>query len=73
MQALCDWTGINAHCTVKLAGPLTAPDPALIVTAPGATPVASPWLPPLLLTVAMLVFDELHVAVVVRSSVEPSP
>ena len=40
------------------------------VTVPGLTPVASPWLPLVLLTVATVLSDVDHVTWLVRSSVE---
>ena len=52
----------TAAVTVNVADPLIAPDVALIVAVPCATPVASPPL----LTVATEVADELHVAVLVK-------
>jgi hypothetical protein len=45
---------------------------AVISVLPMATPVANPWVPTVLLIVATAVFDEFHVAALVRSGVEPS-
>jgi hypothetical protein len=53
--------------TVSALVPLIDPDMAVIVTPPTATPVASPWVPALLLIAATAGFDELQVADVVRS------
>jgi hypothetical protein len=59
--------------TVSAAVPLIAPDTALIVTGPPAfTPVARPCVPAVLLIVAMVVSDELHVTEFVRFCVELS-
>jgi hypothetical protein len=44
----------------------------VILVLPMATPVANPCAPAVLLMVATAVFDEFHVAVLVRSFVEPS-
>jgi hypothetical protein len=51
-----------ASVTVNVVDPLTAPDVALIVDVPTPAPVARP---PAVI-VAAAVFDELHVAVLVR-------
>jgi hypothetical protein len=45
---------------------------AVMFVLPMATPVANPWAPAALLMVAAAVFDEFHVAVLVRFCVEPS-
>jgi hypothetical protein len=55
--------------TVKAVVPETALDEAVIVVVPGATPVASP---PGDVIVAMLVADELQIAVDVRICILPS-
>jgi hypothetical protein len=52
----------TAAVTVNVAEPLIVPDLAVIVAVPGAAPVANP----VLLTVAIDVDDELHVALPVR-------
>ena len=52
--------------------PVIAPDVALMLVVPVATPVARPWLPLVLLIVAMPVSDEAHVTDVVRFWVLPS-
>jgi len=56
----------TAGVTVSTAVPEMSPDVAVMVLAPVATPVASPWEPEELETVAAAVFDDDHVAVVVR-------
>ena len=56
----------TAGVTVKAAVPEMSPDAAVMVLAPVATPVASPWEPEVLETVAAEVFEDDHVAVVVR-------
>ena len=53
--------------TVSVAEPLIVPEAALIVAEPWATPLANPAL----LTVATVVFDEVHVAELVRFCVVP--
>ena len=45
---------------------------AVMFVLPMATLVANPWVPAVLLMVAADVFDEFHVAVLVRFCVEPS-
>jgi hypothetical protein len=60
------------YCTVSVAVLLTLPSAAVIVTVPGVTLVASPWLPLVLLTVATALLEEDHVTVFVRSRVELS-
>jgi hypothetical protein len=52
----------TAAVTVNVAEPLIVPDSAVIVAVPEAAPVANP----VLLTVAIDVDDELHVALPVR-------
>ena len=59
----------TAAVTVKAAVPDIDPDVAVMVEAPMATPVARPWLPGELDTVAADVFDEDHVTELVRSTV----
>ena len=54
---------------MSVAVPFTLPDVAVIVTRPGATPVASPCVPLVLLTVAYAVFVDDQITLVVRSSV----
>jgi hypothetical protein len=54
--------------TVRTAEPVTEPEVALIVAVPFEALLAKPWL----LMVATAMREELHVAVVVRSSVLPS-
>lgn len=51
---------VSVTATASVVVPLTAPDVAVIVVLPAATPVASP----VLLIVATAVTDELHVAFV---------
>ena len=66
-----DWS--TGAVTVNCAVPLTPLRSAVIVTGPpAATPVAKPWLPPALLIVAMLVFEDDHVTEAVRFGVVPS-
>jgi hypothetical protein len=55
--------------TVSVVDPVMLPDVAVIVVEPTATVVASPLEPVRLLMVAILVFDEFHVTVEVRSCV----
>ncbi len=57
----------TAAVTVKVAEPLIVPEVAVIVEVPEATLVAKPPV----LTVATVVFDEVHVAVLVRFWVVP--
>src|SRR5262249_61331522 len=52
--------------------PVTAPEVALMVVVPAATAVARPWVPLVLLMVAVPVTDEAHVTDVVRFWVLPS-
>ena len=52
----------TAAVTVNVAEPLIVPDLAVIVAVPAATPVASP----VLFTVATEVFEEDHVALLVK-------
>jgi len=61
-----------AAVTVSVVVPEIAPDVAFIVVEPVATGVASPFEPPALLMLAIVVADELHVTVGVRFCVEPS-
>src|SRR6185369_1385086 len=61
-----------AAVTVRTVEPVTAPEVALMVVVPVATPVARPWLPLVLLIVATPVSDDAHVTEVVRSWVLPS-
>jgi hypothetical protein len=56
----------TAGVTVRTAVPEMSPDVAVMVLAPVATPVASPWEPGVFETVAAEVFDDDQVAVVVR-------
>jgi hypothetical protein len=56
----------TAGVTVRTAVPEMSPDVAVMVVAPVTTPVASPWEPEELETVAAEVLDDVHVAVVVR-------
>lgn len=58
----------TAAVTVNVAEPLIAPRVAVIVVVPGATPMANP-VP--LLTVATVVVEELHLAVLTRFCVVP--
>jgi hypothetical protein len=60
-----------AAVTVKVADPEMPPDVAVIVTVPALTPVARPFEPEVLLTVARAVFDEDQVAEEVRFCVDP--
>ena len=55
-----------AAVTVRTVEPVTAPEVALMVVVPVATPVARPWLPLVLLIVATPVSDDAHVTEVVR-------
>jgi len=55
--------------TVRLAEPLAEAEAALIVMDPVPTPVASPWLPAVLLTVATVPSEELQWTVAVTSCV----
>ena len=61
-----------AEVTDKLALPETPLLAAVTVAVPAARALARPWLPALLLMVAVAVFDELQVTLVVRSWVEVS-
>jgi hypothetical protein len=68
---------VNVNCgaavTVSVAVPVRIPSVAVIVTgSPTWTPVANPCVPVTLPIVTTLVFDELHVAVVVKFCVVPS-
>lgn len=63
---------VMGSVTLKLAWPVGVPSVALIVVDPWPTPVASPFVPAVLLIVATFVSVELQVAVVVRSCVLPS-
>jgi hypothetical protein len=56
----------DAFVTVSEAVPDTLPELAVIVVIPPATPVASPFVPPVLLMVATVVEEELHVTELVR-------
>jgi len=59
----------TAEVTVRVAVPLIVPELAVIVAVPATTPLASPvWRP----IVAVAVLDEVQLAVVVKSCVEPS-
>jgi hypothetical protein len=58
--------------TVRVAVPLTEPEVAVIVAVPPPTPDARPWLPAVLLMVAMLVLDDFHATEVVRVCMVPS-
>jgi hypothetical protein len=64
----------TAAVTVKLkAGEEVTPFIlAVILVLPMATWVANPWVPAVLLMVSAAVFDEFHVAALVRFCVEPS-
>lgn len=62
----------TADVTVKLALALTEAMLAVMLTDPAATPLATPWLPVLLLIVAMVKSDVLHCTVEVTSCVLPS-
>jgi hypothetical protein len=63
---------IDALVTVKVAVPLTLPCFAVIVTWPAATPCARPNVPAVLLIVAFVPSDELHVTLDVNTWVELS-
>ena len=70
IEAVLGVTAIDvstAAVTVKVADPLIVPDVAVIVADPWAMVVANP----LLLTVAIEVVDDVHVAVLVRFLVVP--
>lgn len=59
--------------TVSWAVPLTPVNSAVIVTGPPTiTPVARPWVPDVLLTVATAVFEDDHVTDAVRTLLLPS-
>jgi hypothetical protein len=64
----------TAGATVKLkAGEEVTPlMVAVILVLPMATWVANPWVPAVLLMVSAAVFDEFHVAALVRFCIEPS-
>ena len=69
-EALAGVTEIEvktAAVTVKVAEPVIEPDLAVMVVLPGATAVASP----VVLTVAIVVADEVHLTVLVRFCVLP--
>jgi hypothetical protein len=70
MEGFAGVTAIDTRgaVTVRVVVPCTAPEPAVIVVLPMATPLASP---PALI-VATPGTEELHVAVLVRFSVLPS-
>ena len=72
MTASGQWARCRPDCTVKLAVPLNPFSVAVIVTVPGFTPVASPWLPLVLLTVAIVLSEVDQVTLLVMSSVELS-
>jgi len=57
----------TAAVTVNVAEPVTVPEVAVIIVLPGLTLVASPPL----LTVAIVVADEVQVAVLVRFCLVP--
>lgn len=57
----------RCYCTVSDAVPDIPPVVALMVVDPALTPVATPLVFRALLTVAMVLFDELHVDDKVRS------
>ena len=61
-----------AAVTVRMLVPLTKPDVAVIVVTPVPAPVARPFEPGALLTVAAAGSSELHVTDVVRSCVDVS-
>ena len=63
---------IDAAVTVRLVEPVTPAYDAEIVEVPGAFPVASPRLEPLVPIVATDVLDELQFTIVVKSASEPS-
>jgi hypothetical protein len=70
IEAVLGVTAIDvstAAVTVKVADPLIVPEVAVIVAVPWAMLVANP----LLLTVAIEVVDDVHVAVLVRFLVVP--
>jgi len=52
--------------TVSVVEPDMLPEVAVIVAEPEATAVARPFVPAALLTVALAVFDDAHVAEAVR-------
>ena len=56
-----------AGVTVTVVEPEIRPDVAVIMAEPSPTAAASPLLPAILLMIAMLVFEELHVTDVVMS------
>jgi len=58
-----------AGVTVSTVDPETLPNAAMIVVEPAASEVATPLEPAVLLIVAMLVEDELHVTAFVKSCV----
>jgi hypothetical protein len=55
-----------APVTVTTVAPETLPSAAVIVELPAPVPVTSPWLPAVLLTVATLTSDDVHVTCEVR-------
>jgi hypothetical protein len=61
----------TAGVTVKTAVPEMTPEVAVMVDAPVATPVARPWEPEALETVAVPVTDDDHVTESVMFSVDP--
>lgn len=62
-----------APVTTSCPVPICPPNNAVIVALPGATPVASPLVPPIALTVAIDAGDEVHADDCVRSCELPSP
>jgi hypothetical protein len=58
--------------TVTTVFPVMPADRAEIVAVPGPTPVACPWLPNALLTVATPGVSDAQMDAVVRSWIEPS-
>ena len=62
-----------AFVTCKVVVPTCPANTADIVEVPGATPVALPFVPPALLTVATEAAEEVQVTADVRSCVLPSP
>jgi hypothetical protein len=61
-----------AAVTVSTVAPETLPSSAMIVVAPGAPAVARPFEPAALLIVAVVVIEDDHVTLLVRSCVELS-
>jgi len=77
-RAIAELVGVTAIVTstagptVSVVEPLIVPKVAVMVDEPMATLCASPWLGTLLLMVALVVEEELHVTWVVMFAVLPS-